>query len=387
MKKLAAMILAAALVLSMASCTETNPGTNLPVVTQTPDSSLPDISTPDPDTSKPDPDSSVNDKLTPPTTQKPVLTPPTTEIDDITNSEYTDFTYFSKAEDYDGKTKIRKYYEGEIKDDLYKKGIFEKFKAILQKDVITLKGEQSVSGGADAIITLKTKSGEEYKLCKGILIEHPMEEGGPEVYILETPHSMYYLCSDYENSTTLESLAANGVITDENLVKTVLPQETPVKEGKSVQPDNPIAFITLRSNYAWGKEFHGSCVDTAGRMYTFDYSKVSEGTYSGTFEERLLQLIKQNGVVSTDIIYDTTQLRQAIACAKQADPNGKIKEEYRMCDYGQDSLYAVVDGKAFLLQSTGDCDKTPLDEKAKEAIRYYNKAYSGATCPADKECE
>ena len=58
-----------------------------------------------------------------------------------------------------------------------------------------------------------------------------------------------------------------------------------------------------------------------------------------------------------------------------------------MCDYGQDSLYAVVDGKAFLLQSTGDCDKTPLDEKAKEAIKYYNKAYSGATCPADKECE
>ena len=383
MKKLAAMILAAALVLSMASCTETSPGTNLPVVTQTPDSSLPD-------TSLPDPDSSVNDKLTPPTTQKPVLTPPTTEIEDIIKSDYNDFTYFSKAQDYDNKTLIRKYYEGEIKDDLYKKGIFEKFKAILQKDVITLKGEQSVSGGADAIITLKTKSGEEYRLCKGILIEHPMEEGGPEVFILQTPHSRYYFGPDgpdYEDSTTLESLAANGVITDENLVKTVLPQETPVKKGKSVQPDNPIAFITLRSNYAWGKEFHGSCVDTAGRMYTFDYSKVSEGTYSGTFEERLLQLIKQNGVVSTEIIYDTTQLRQAIAFAKQADPNGKFKEEYKMCDYGQDSLYAVVDGKAFLLQSTGDCDKTPLDEKAKEAIKYYNKAYSGATCPADKECE
>ena len=354
MKKLAAMILAAALVLSMASCTETSPGTNLPVVTQTPDSSLPD-------TSLPDPDSSVNDKLTPPTTQKPVLTPPTTEIEDIIKSDYNDFTYFSKAQDYDNKTLIRKYYEGEIKDDLYKKGIFEKFKAILQKDVITLKGEQSVSGGADAIITLKTKSGEEYRLCKGILTEHPMEEGGPEVFILETPHSMYYLCPDYENSTTLESLVTAGVVTDENLVKTVLPQETPVKKGKSVQPDNPIAFITLRSNYAWGTEFHGSCVDTAGRMYTFDYSKVSEGTYSGTFEERLLQLIKQNGVISTNITYDTTQLRQAIACAKQADPNGKFKEEYRMCDYGQDSLYAVVDGKAFLLQSTGDCDKTPVD--------------------------
>ncbi len=378
MKKIAAMALATALVFSMASCSESGgTGANLPVVTQTPDSSIKDPSSiPDPDSSKPDP-SSKDDRLT----------PATTEIEDIIKSDYNDFTYFSKAQDYDNKTMIRKYYEGEIKDDLYKKGIFEKFRSMLKNDVITLKGQQSVSGGADVMLTLKTKSGGEYRLCKGILIEHPMEEGGPEVYILETPHSMYYLCSDYENSTTLESLVTAGVVTDENLVKTVLPQETPVKKGKSVQPDAPIAFITLRSNYAWGREFHGSCVDTAGKMYTFDYSKVSEGTYSGTFEERLLQLIKQNGVVSTDIIYDTTQLRQAIAFAKQADPNGKFKEEYKMCDYGQDSLYAVVDGKAFLLQSTGDCDKTPLDEKAKEAIKYYNKAYSGATCPADKECE
>ena len=290
MKKIAAMALAAALVFSMASCTETSPGTNLPVVTQTPDSSIKDPSSvPDPDSSRGDPDSSKPD----PSSKDDRLTPATTEIEDIIKSDYNDFTYFSKAQDYDNRTMIRKYYEGEIKDDLYKKGIFEKFRSMLKNDVITLKGEQSVSGGADVMLTLKTKSGEEYRLCKGILIEHPMEEGGPEVYILETPHSMYYLCSDYENSTTLESLVTAGVVTDENLVKTVLPQETPVKKGKSVQPDNPIAFITLRSNYAWGREFHGSCVDTAGKMYTFDYSKVSEGTYSGTFEERLQQLRKE----------------------------------------------------------------------------------------------
>jgi len=380
MKKSVIITIAAAMILSMAGCSDSAKGTagkDISVVSQ----KEPGSSVADTDSSRSDP-SSKGDRLT----------PAITEAEYIIKSDYNDFTYFSKAEDYDNKTMIRKYYEGEIKDDLYKKGIFEKLKAILKKNVLTLKGEQSVSGGANALITLKTKSGEEYRLCKGILIEHPMEEGGSEVFIFQTPHSTYYLGpdgSDYEDSTTLESLAINGVITDENLVKTVLPQETPVKKGKSVQPDNPIAFITLRSNYAWGKEFHGSCVDTAGRMYTFDYSKAAEGTYSGTFEERLLQLIKQNGVISTDITYDTTQLRQAIACAKQADPNGKFKEEYKMCDYGQDSLYAVVDGKAFMLKSTGDCDKTPLDEKAKEAIKYYNKAYSGATCPADKErvCE
>ena len=386
MKKLAAMILSAVLVLSMASCSESGgTGANLPVVSQNADSSIadPSSSVPDSNSSKPKPDSSRGD----PSSKDDRLTPATTEIEDIIKSDYNDFTYFSKAQDYDNKTMIRKYYEGEIKDDSYKKEIFERIRTILKTNALTLTGEQSVSGGADALLTLKTKGGAEYRLCKGILTYHPMEEGGPEVFILQTPHSMYYLCPDYENSTTLESLVTAGVVTDENLVKTVLPQETPVKKGKSVQPDNPIAFITLRSNYAWGREFHGSCVDTAGRMYTFDYSKISEGTYSGTFEERLLQLIKQNGVISTEIIYDTTQLRQAIAFAKQADPNGKFKEEYKMCDYGQDSLYAVVDGKAFLLQSTGDCDKTPLDEKAKEAIKYYNKAYSGATCPADKECE
>ena len=379
------MILSAVLVLSMASCSESGgTGANLPVATQTPDSRPePDSSVPDSNSSRGDPDGSKND----PSSKDDRLTPATTEIEDIIKSDYNDFTYFSKAEDYNNKTLIRKYYEGEIKDDSYKKEIFERIRTILKTNALTLTGEQSVSGGADALLTLKTKGGAEYRLCKGILTYHPMEEGGPEVFILQTPHSTYYFAPDYEDNKTLETIVIAGVMTDQNLVKTVLPQETPVKKGKSVQPDNPIAFITLRSNYAWGTEFHGSCVDTAGRMYTFDYSKISEGTYSGTFEERLLQLIKQNGVVSTDIIYDTTQLRQAIAFAKQADPNGKFKETYRMCDYGQDSLYAVVDGKAFMLQSTGDCDKTPLDEKAKEAIKYYSKAYSGATCPADKECE
>ena len=384
MKKLAAMILSAALVLSMVSCSESEAGTNLPVVSQQSDRSVPapdsskgdpDTSKPDPDTSKPDPDSSRDDRLT----------PAITEAEFIIKSDYNDFTYHSQAEDYDNRTMIRKYYEGEIKDDLYRKGIFEKLTAILKNGPLKLEGEQSVSGGADSLLTMKTKSGEEYRICKGILTAHPMEEGGPEVLIFQAPHSTCYFDPDYENRTTLESLVISGVTTDENLVKTVFPQETPVKKGKSVQPDNPIAFITLRSNYAWGQEFHGSCVDTAGRMYTFDYSKVAEGTYSGTFEERLLQLIKQNGVIASDIIVDRTQLRQAIACAKKADPNGKFKEEYKMCDYGQDSLYAVVDGKAFLLQSTGDCDKTPLDKNAQEAVKYYAAACSGATCPADNE--
>lgn len=364
MKKTAAIILALAMALSMAACSEGAAGKDLPVATQN---------------SIPDPDSSIGDMTT---THEPILTPPTTEIEDITSSEYTEFTYFSKTEEYDKDTMIRRYYEGEIKDEKYTKQIFEKLKSILKNNAFTPQGEQSVSGGANAMLTFKKKNGEEYRLCTGILTHHPMEEGGEEVYILQTPHATYYFGADYKDKTSLDKLVAEAVKNTENLVKTVLPQETPTTNGNAVQPDNPIAFITVRSNYAWGRELRGSCVDTAGRMYTFNYSKVADGTYSGSFEERILQLIKQHGVHPTEALYDVIKLREAISYAKKADPGAEFTKEHKMCDYGQKSLYAVVDGKAFMLQSIGDVDKLTTDANAQKAVEYYTQAESGATVPA-----
>lgn len=372
------MILAAALVLSMASCTETSPGTNLPVVTQTPDSSVPD-------TSLPDPDSSVNDKLTPPTTQKPVLTPPTTELDDITNSEFTDFTYFSKAEDYDGKTKIRRYYEGEIKDEKYTKQIFEKLSAILKNNHLTLSGEQSVSGGGNALLTFKKKNGDEYKLCKGILTYHPMEEGGEEVYMLITPHAVMYFGTDCEEETTLESLVTNGVKTEENLTKTVNPQERQTPESDLVKPANPIAFMTVRSNAAWGFSLSGTCIDTKGIVYSFDFSKTdfqSSYTSGKSFEQRVLEYINTVGVRITGAACDTNKLKEALSYASKVDPNAKITEKYVMCDYGQNTVYAVVNGKPIMLHSKGDVEKTVKDDNAQKAITLYEKLLSSAVAPA-----
>ena len=372
------MILAAALVLSMASCTETSPGTNLPVVTQTPDSSVPD-------TSLPDPDSSVNDKLTPPTTQKPVLTPPTTELDDITNSEYTDFTYFSKAEDYDGKTKIRRYYEGEIKDEKYTKQIFEKLTSILKNNHLTLSGEQSVSGGGNALLTFKKKNGDEYKLCKGILTYHPMEEGGEEVYMLITPHAVMYFGTDCEQETTLESQVTNGVKTEENLTKTVNPQERQTPDKGLVKPANPIVFMTVRSNAAWGFSLSGTCIDTAGIVYSFDFSKTgfqNQSAKEKSFEKRVLEYINTVGVRITGAACDTNKLKEALSCASKIDPNAQVTQEYAMCDCGQNTIYAVVNGTPIMLRSKGDVDMTVKDDNAQKAITLYENLLSSAVAPA-----
>lgn len=382
MKKLAAMILAAALVLSMVSCSESETGTNIPIVSQPTDSSTPDSSIPD--------DSSLGDKLTPPTTTKDddILTPAITEIEHFTGSVYNDFTYYSKAEDYDRESMIRRYYEGEIKDKKYTEQIFEKLTAILKNNELKLSGEQRVSGGADTLLTLKAGDRSEYKLCKGILTYHEMEEGGPEVFIFKTPHSAYYFKTDSEDKTNLETLVTEGVKTEENLVKTVLPQERQTPDKDLVKPADPIAFMSVRSNYAWGFSLSGSCIDTSGMVYSFDFSKTdfqSNRTNEKPFEQQVLEYINTVGVKITGRACDTNKLKQALSYASMVDPNAQVTKKHVMCDYGQNTIYAVVNGKPIMLRSKGDVEETVQDDNAQKAIEHYESLISGAVAPAVEE--
>ena len=398
MKKIAALILAAALVLSMAGCSENAEGTagnDISTVSQKPDSSYADPSSrwiltdrSDPDSGKDDPSSgkdssSVKD---PDSSKDDKLTPATTEIEDLIKQQYTDLSFFSKAEDYDNATQIRRYFEGEITEDSTKNYIFKTFCKILKESELTLKGKQAVQGGSSVILTLKTKDSREYKLCKGLLVQDPMEEGGEEVYILKAPQSRYYYFRpDIGDKRTLECLLQNGVMTMENLVKTVMPQDRDTPDKKQlVKPENPIAFMSVRSNYAWGFSLHGSCIDTAGNVYSFDFSSTNfklERKNSTSFEQLVLDYINKVGVEVKGKTMDTNKLREALSYASKVDPDAEITEEHKMCDYGQNTIYAVVDGKPIMLQSKGDVDKTVHDDNAQKAIEFYESLMSSAVAP------
>ncbi|MBQ1903451.1 MAG: hypothetical protein II168_03700, partial [Ruminococcus sp.] len=71
---------------------------------------------------------------------------------------------------------------------------------------------------------------------------------------------------------------------------------------------------------------------------------------------------------------DTYILKQGIAYAAKISPNAKFTSEHKMCDYGQNTLYAVVDGKAVMLYSKGDNDKFTDDVNAQKAIECFKKA-------------
>ena len=84
MKKFTAFILSAALVLSMAGCTDSSnnsTGSNIPVASQKVNSHK-------------DPDSSL-------IPGKDILTPATTEAQEFIKTQYSNYTYYSTAEEYD----------------------------------------------------------------------------------------------------------------------------------------------------------------------------------------------------------------------------------------------------------------------------------------------
>lgn len=512
MKRPAAFILAAVMILSLAACSESQsePGTDISIASQKVESK------PDPDSSKQDPDSSVIDKLT----------PATTIGEDFAKRSYTDFEYTGSSVKNDTANKQTFYYSGSIKEDSIRQQVFEYICRTVRSKELLLEREQSVSGGGTALITLTDQSGSVYKLCDGILTEHPEEEGGPSVYIFITPDKRYhYFKKDYKESREFEKLLADGLQIKENLTRTegyggkkVKEEKTPVLaqgefsgssysdfeysgktvemntalktksyyEGRITDPNsckevfellskynvedaiklskdqmlpeisepiitltykgarqlklsesylvkskneeeavhvhvlctnageifcynyNPqitqlitqqldknirtqenlvktetfgtvnsdsIAFIDIYSNYAWVPTVKGTYVTKKGEVRSFDFSS-STGAFRGSYEAGLLALIcdnyKNSKPTNTEIL-DTAKIKSALDYAAKVDPDAKVTVEHKMCDYGQNTLYAVVNNKLVMLYSKGDNDRTVEDINAVKAIAAYKE--------------
>ena len=268
---------------------------------------------------------------------------------------------------------VVKTYEGEIENDVWKGKIFAELCDILKQDIITLKGEQDVQGGASSILTLKGTDIGEISIGKGILIEHPGEEGGSEIYVVTIKQGgqLYF----GGGNKRFEEFVHNAVIqSEENLVKTVQLPKPEIKKS-DVKPQFPLTYIKLRTNYAHGKHINGTCTDAKGDVYSFDFSKtLSAG--EGELIDKVIQNLEDGiaNIIKPGAQLDASILEQGAKYAATISPNAAFSREHKMCDYGQDTLYAVVDGKAVKLYSKGDVDEFTNDVNAQKAIECFKKA-------------
>ena len=363
------------MVFSLASCSQqdTEPGTDISIVSQKIDS-------------RKDPDSSKDNRLT----------PAVAETEHFTKTDYSDYKYFARAKQDDIQNKVLNYYEGEITSTNSKSSIFMQLIAIIKHGELTVQCKQTVLKDTEAILTMKQNDGSEYALIEGLLKQNPDAKTGKAIYIFKTPHSEYYLNASSAEQKAMRTLIQEGVATDENIVKSEpIEVETeprkpepkePVKRNY-VQIKNPIAFMQVRSNAAWGFQLNGMCIDTQGHIYQFSYQESDIADKQGKFEEKVLAALQTVGAQDTQAVADVGKLRQALAIAAKIDPNAKVTSKHEACDYGQNTLYAIVDGKPLMLRSYGDNSKTVEDDNATKAIAAYEDALSSSVAPAEEKQE
>ncbi len=303
------------------------------------------------------------------------ISPAPTTKDDFCNYRITSYEFSAKAQKTDEQAERRYYYEGSAEDFNIRKELFEKLCRIVGQKEITLQGAQVVQGGGTPFITAKNSEGGEYTLAEGILADAPQLQGGKSILVLKTPDGKtYYLDNDINEKQKLDELIQKEICTPKNLVKEeYFGKNTPDSSKKLTA--NDIAFIYVRTNYAEGTYIQGSYVSKKGDLYHFDFSAI-EGSGRREFSDWLTEQIGIHSQTASPEKKkaDTDKLTEGLEYAAKIDPNAKVTTVNRMYDYGQETLYAVVDGRFVMLRSRGDNDKTVEDENAAKAIDAYNEA-------------
>lgn len=137
---------------------------------------------------------------------------------------------------------------------------------------------------------------------------------------------------------------------------------------------NSIAYINLRTNYAWEQQITGFYINRQGEVFDFDFSKLNYDP-NVDFNSWLLDAICDHSERSKPTrSVDVDKINTALGYALKIDPNAKATTKSEMCDYGQRTQFAVVNGNLVMLCSEGDVDKTVEDVNAKKALDSFENA-------------
>jgi len=365
MKKITTVILAAALMISMVSCAETaEGGTDAEdiVVTRPVDTVVKD----DPSSAE---DPEVIEKLT----------PATTEAQDFIKKDHSYYSFFTKGKAYDTETRTRYYFEGMIEDSTDRRRLYDMLCTILGRSELTIKKEQDVIEDGEPFLTIKAADGAQYSISRGILVDDIKEDDGNIIYVFKAPNSRLYFEPSYNEREHLEDLLNESVIYEKNIVG--IEPDTPKPQiAEDTKPELPLAYIKLRSNFAWGTHVGGSFIDANGVMFTFDLSDSLELVEGRSLAEKVCNAAAGGigKIECTGVALDKDLLEKGLSFAGKIPDEPEYIEEYKMCDYGQESIYVVVDGKPVMLNSYGDVDKFSNDKYIVKTIECYKEALNNA---------
>ena len=198
MKRSAAMILAAALVFSMAGCGESKPGTDI--------SAVPQVTA-----GKISPDSS-----------EPYTEPASLEMTDgqelVELLKYTDFYFNAKSEVLDEEKQLWTVYEGSITDDATNKKLYDMLCKFIKTSEIPFEENLDPAIGRPLLDLTKIKSSrnETYSINLGTVKQYDEEIN---VYILSGAHSSHYLNPSEQDKQTFEQLIKRAVEFPENIIE------------------------------------------------------------------------------------------------------------------------------------------------------------------------
>lgn len=374
MKKITGFLLAAVMMLSAAGCSEKDNSSSQPenIAVQLPgdDSSGAGVSVPD----SAGGDSSIADSSIP---EEDILTPAVTEAQALARSQYSDYGLFIRGIDHsDPDSPMR--YECEIVDNAVKQEIFESLCPVLKRNELSLEGEPYVKMEATTL-TLKNSDGDEYRFTDGYAGYDYLTGDGTPALFLTAPHSEACFEVSEDEMYALGKLLTNAVKDAEKL---------PVSEGAETvgptiprdaeTPEFPLTFISVRTNFAWGRHIGGSFLDSRGYMYYYDLSDdLEEGFWSGGFADALYKCLLdgKGGIRANGVSADTSLINEGLSYAAKIGPDTVFTEQHMMEDYGQQTVYAVVGGKPVMLVSRGDVDRISEDENVLSAISLYRKAF------------
>lgn len=308
------------------------------------------------------------------------LTPAPTTINDLVNYRITSFEYSAKFIKENREAERRSCYEGKVDSFSIKKDIFNTICKIINTQKIDnddvakkLPTGQKCATEKEPVVTLTNAAGGEFNLYKGTAYAASNNSSGQPVWVIISPNGKRdFFTYDEQQAKQLNDLVQQGVCRTENFIKDEYSgSKTPDPSKKLTAKD--LAYINLRTNYAEGTHITGYYVSKNGELFRFDFSEL-ERKYTDFNDWLLKQIEIHSQTADPACTVDVNALNKGLEYAAKIDPNAKVTEENKMFDYGQNTAYAIVDGKFVMLWSKGDNDVTVEDKNVPKATEAFNEA-------------
>jgi len=149
--------------------------------------------------------------------------------------------------------------------------------------------------------------------------------------------------------------------------------ETQKEEWEDIElPEDEIILVRGYVNYAWGCISTGTFVTGKGDIYHFDVSEAAKENDFDFLGE--LQKVMENGKPAGQI--KTKYLKEMYYYINEMDPDAKMEAKNEACDYGENYISVLIDGKLVTVSIQGDNTGRLDDKYAKKIEKLFDKKFS-----------